>query len=143
MLYVGRCCFSVSRRAAARADPVASVSTALILPICLGIGGAIRPPWVYLTNRGERRRAVDEFRAYCAQLRLEAAHAPRSRSAAALAERRVSAAAPLCASCKSTSDRTRLAVARPPASRKPRLVLPRALRSASCLVPRTPSYSPE
>ncbi|MEO5823874.1 MAG: hypothetical protein ABIT71_25490 [Vicinamibacteraceae bacterium] len=82
---------------------VAAVSTALIvLDLSLGIGGAISPPWVYLTNRGG---SIAVLWTIALLLRhsfvLEAAHDAAVERAAALAERRVlGGLLPICASCK-------------------------------------------
>lgn len=83
--------------------PVAAASTALIvLDMTLGIGGAISPPWVYLTNRGG---SIGVLWAIALLLRrgfaLEAAHEAAVERAAALAERRVlGGMLPICAGCK-------------------------------------------
>ena len=83
--------------------PVAAASTALIvLDLSLGIGGAISPPWVYLTNRGG---SIAVLWSIALLLRrsflLEAAHDAAVERAAALAERRVlGGLLPICAGCK-------------------------------------------
>jgi hypothetical protein len=83
--------------------PVAAASTGLIvLDLSLGIGGAISPPWVYLTNRSG---SIAVLWAIALLLRrsfvLEAAHDAAVERAAALAERRVlGGLLPICAGCK-------------------------------------------
>jgi hypothetical protein len=83
--------------------PVAATSTGLIvLDLSLGLGGAISPPWVYLTNRGG---SIVVLWTIALLLRrgfaLEAAHDAAVVRAAALAERRVlGGLLPICAGCK-------------------------------------------
>jgi hypothetical protein len=83
--------------------PVAAASTGLIaLDWALGIGGAISPPWVYLTNRGA---SIGVLWTIALLLRrgfaLEAAHDAAVERAAALNERRVlGGLLPICAACK-------------------------------------------
>lgn len=83
--------------------PVAAASTGLIaLDWGLGIGGAISPPWVYLTNRGG---SIGVLWTIALLLRrgfaLEAAHDAAVERAAALNERRVlGGLLPICAACK-------------------------------------------
>jgi hypothetical protein len=83
--------------------PVAAASTGLILlDLVLGIGGAISPPWVYLTNRGGSIGVLWAITFLLRRsFRLEAAHDAAVERAAALAERRVlGGLLPICASCK-------------------------------------------
>jgi hypothetical protein len=83
--------------------PVASLATVLILlDLALGVGGALSPPWVYLTNRAG---SISVLWAIAILLRrgfaLERAHDEAVERAAAFAERRVLAGLlPICASCK-------------------------------------------
>jgi hypothetical protein len=83
--------------------PVAAASTGLIvLDLSLGIGGALSPPWVYLTNRGA---SIGVLWTIALLLRrgfaLEAAHDAAVERAAALNERRVlGGLLPICAACK-------------------------------------------
>jgi hypothetical protein len=83
--------------------PVAGVATGLILlDVALGVGGALSPPWVYLTNR---LGSIAVVWAIALLLRggfaLEKAHDDAVERAAALAERRVlGGLLPICASCK-------------------------------------------
>jgi hypothetical protein len=83
--------------------PVAVTSTALILlDLVLGIGGAVSPPWVYLTNRGGSISVLWTIALLLRRsFRLEAAHDEAVDRAAALAERRVlGGLLPICAGCK-------------------------------------------
>ena len=83
--------------------PVAALSTALILlDLALGIGGAISPAWVYLTNRGASISVLWAIALLLRRsFRLEAAHDAAVEAAAALNERRVlGGLLPICASCK-------------------------------------------
>ena len=83
--------------------PVAGLSTGLILlDLALGIGGAISPAWVYLTNRGGSIGVLWAIALLLRRgFRLEAAHDAAVADAAALAERRVlGGLLPICASCK-------------------------------------------
>jgi hypothetical protein len=83
--------------------PVATASTVLIVvDWSLGFGGAISPPWVYLTNRGG---SIGVLWAIALLLRhsfqLEAAHDAAVERAVVLAERRVlGGLLPICAACK-------------------------------------------
>jgi hypothetical protein len=83
--------------------PVAAIGTGLILlDLTLGIGGAISPPWVYLTNRGGSIGVLWTIALLLRRsFRLEAAHDDAVERAAALAERRVlGGLLPICAGCK-------------------------------------------
>jgi hypothetical protein len=83
--------------------PVATIATALIvLDLSLAIGGAISPPWVYLTNRAGSVAVLWAIALLLRRsFRLERAHDIAVETAAALAERRVlGGLLPICASCK-------------------------------------------
>lgn len=83
--------------------PVATASTALIvLDLSLAIGGAISPPWVYLTNRAGSIAVLWAIALLLRRsIRLEQAHDAAVEAAAALAERRVlGGLLPICAACK-------------------------------------------
>jgi hypothetical protein len=83
--------------------PVAAISTGLIVvDLSLGIGGAISPPWVYLTNRAASIAVLWAIALLLRRsFRLERAHDAAVETAAALAERRVlGGLLPICAACK-------------------------------------------
>jgi hypothetical protein len=83
--------------------PVTLAGTALILlDLWLAIGGALTPPWVYLTNRFASIAMLWAMALLLRRsFRLEQAHDEAVERAAALAERRVlGGLLPICASCK-------------------------------------------
>ena len=103
MLYVPVLFFCQPQEGRRWLMPVAAASTVLIvLDLSLGIGGAISPPWVYLTNRAGSIAVLWTIALLLRRsVRLEQAHDAALEAAAVLAERRVlGGLLPICAACK-------------------------------------------